>query len=57
MNLPDEEVCFVVSEDQHDQLAKGFIPINTGKPTSWDINNFSDWCKERNDARVPNVIY
>ena len=47
-----EEAFSVASEDQYDQLAKGFVPKNTGKCTTWAINNFSDWCKERN-ARFP----
>ena len=45
-----EEAFSVASEDQYDQLAKGFVPKNTEKCTSWAINNFSDWCKERNSC-------
>ena len=47
-----EEAFSVASEDQYDQLAKEFVPKNTGKCTTWAINNFYDWCKERN-ARFP----
>ena len=43
-----EEDFSVSSEAQYDQLAKGFVPKNTGKCTNWAVNNFNEWCKERN---------
>ena len=40
-----EEAFSVASEDQYDQLAKGYVPKRHWKMYySWAINNFSDWC-------------
>ena len=43
-----EEAFSATSEDQYDKLPKGFVTKNTGKCTNWAINNFNEWCKERN---------
>ena len=47
-----DDAFAAASDDQYDQLAKGFVPKNTGKCTNWALNNFSEWCRQRN-ARFP----
>ena len=47
-----EEAFSTASEAQYEQLAKGFTPKNTEKCTNWALNNFSEWCNQRN-ARFP----
>ena len=47
-----EEAFSTVSEAQYKQLAKGFTPKNTEKCTNWALNNFSEWCNQRN-AQFP----
>ena len=43
-----EEAFASSSADQYMQLAKGYVPKNTNKCTTWALNNFQEWSKHRN---------
>ena len=42
-----------VSDDELQELSKGFIPKNTDTNTKWAVKNFTEWMKARNE-RCPN---
>ena len=35
-------------DTKYENLAKEFVPENTGKSTNWAVKNFNDWCTNRN---------
>ena len=51
-NLTEEanrfDKAFEVEDQDHENMAIGFVPKNTSENTAWAVVNFNSWCKVRN---------
>ena len=44
----------VASEEEMEQISKGFVPKNTKKTTNWAVKVFEQWRVQRNEATNDN---